>query len=131
MRRFVFTYGLVGLLAGAVLPAFAAPYRVCTFSFHNPEETAVFRAALSPNDFEIVDLSPAAFGATTPVEQTNDVLPAVARTDGEPWPLNLCRADQRCDVLVIAGEFAGRFFGKNGHTLTLQEMDEADRKSVV
>lgn len=115
---------IAGLCLLFATPAQAARYQVCTFSFHNPEETAMFRASLPPDQFDIVDLSPEAFGVENgPIEQT-DATPRAA-DPSKAWPQNLCRADLRCDILVIAGEFAGRFFGKNGRTLTLQEMDEA------
>src|SRR5581483_11027864 len=39
------------------------------------------------------------------------------------------RADRRCDVVVLAGEFAGRFFGRSGRSVTLEEMEEASCQS--
>ena len=121
MNRSIAT-GVVLLFATQAL---AARYQVCTLSFHNPEEVATFRAALPADDFDVVDLSPAPFGVELADELSDGPRQVATTTDGEPWPMNLCRADLHCDVLVIAGEFAGRFFGKNGRTLTLQEMDEA------
>src|SRR4029077_18850512 len=38
---------------------------------------------------------------------------------------NLCRSDLRCDVVVYSAEFAGRFFGQYGASLSLQDMEEA------
>ena len=100
-------------------PGHAARLRVCTFSFHTPAEVEAFRSMLPADDFEIVDLTP------DPFQLESAAAADAGRPSHEGFPLNLCRPDLRCDVLVIAGEFAGRFFGKTGASLGLQEMDEA------
>jgi hypothetical protein len=43
------------LVAG---PVRAERLKVCTFSYHGPEEVAVFASRLPETDFEILDLSP-------------------------------------------------------------------------
>jgi len=114
----------LAILFTAILTA--APVRadrlqVCTFSFHGPEEVAAFEARLPPGDFEIIDLSP-----PSPLGQLStsaSATPLVA--DDRGWLQGLCRSDLRCDVLVISAEFAGRFFGRLGRSLSLQEMEEA------
>lgn len=76
--------------------------RVCTLAFHGPEETAVFTERLPAEDFELLDLS------------------------SRPSPFReACRAAGSCDVVVFSAEFAGRFFGSYGRSLTLQELEEA------
>ncbi len=92
----------------------AEPFRLCAFSFNSPDELGVFEARLSPAEFEILDLSP----HLSPV-------PASAERPGRSWVLDLCRPDIRCDVVVYSGEFAGRFFGRYGRSVTLEDMEEA------
>ncbi len=97
-------------------------FRVCGFSFHSPDELAVFRSALSSDDFVFTDLTPV-FPDGTEVDG-----PTLARTK-PGWFLDRCRPDLRCDVLVYSGEFAGAFFGSYGHFVTVQEMEEAACRS--
>ena len=91
----------------------AARLRVCTFAFNGPEEVDVFRTRLPPEDFEIVDLSPA---LATPVPTPGGTV---------SWADNLCPTDLRCDVVVYSAEFGGRFFGRSGRSVSLQELEEA------
>ena len=114
----------LGVLLAAALatatPAAAlppqAPVRVCFVSLNEPDEPEVFRAHLDPQRFEFIDLRAA---------------PPTCRSAGErgarrePWLLNACRPDVTCDLVVFSAEFAGRFFGKPGFSLSLQEMEEA------
>jgi hypothetical protein len=44
---------------------------------------------------------------------------------GAPASWLLCTPETTCDLMVYSGEFAGRFFGKHGISLSLQEMEEA------
>lgn len=118
------------LFALALVLVFAArgraePFRVCALSFNTPDELHVFESALPPDDFEIVDLSPhllpaAPDGGVTPVAASG---PAAKRNESSL--VDVCRPDLRCDVVVFAGEFAGRFFGAYGRSVTLEEMEEA------
>jgi hypothetical protein len=104
-------------LAALVILALASPaaarFRVCTFVFNGPEEVDVFRTRLAPEDFEIVDLSPA---LAAPAPTTGG---RVSSSD------HLCRTDLRCDVVVYSAEFGGRFFGRSGSSVSLQELEEA------
>ncbi len=43
--------------------------------------------------------------------------------------MNQCRADLECDLIVFSGEFGGRFFGRYGASIDLQEMEEASCKA--
>jgi len=87
----------------------AAPITVCTFTFHNPGEVGVFKSRLPADQFEVLDLAP------SPIE---------AASAGD-WLGKLCQKDLRCDVVVYSAEFAGRFFGKYGSSVSVQDLDEA------
>lgn len=100
------------LILGLASPV-AARFRVCTLAFNGPEEVDVFRARLPSQDFEIVDLSAAL------------ATPAPTADAPASWPAGLCPADLRCDVVVFSAEFGGRFFGRSGGSLSLQELEEA------
>lgn len=107
----------------ALLPAASdARYRVCAFSFHSPDELEVFKSRLPPDRFDVLDLSP---HLTMPPPG-----PASAATPADgvrptSWILNHCKPEVSCDVVVYSAEFAGRFFGKYGASLSLQDMEEA------
>ncbi len=99
---------LLALLVGAA-PVRGADFTVCTLSFHGEDEIAVFERHLASPGFTSVSLAPA------------DKAMAGRRS----WLENACRADRRCDVVVLSGEFGGRFFGDYGFSLGLQELEEA------
>ncbi|HEY8518320.1 MAG TPA: hypothetical protein VIS07_22635 [Candidatus Binatia bacterium] len=108
---------LIGLLLvlDAVAPdARAERLQVCGFGFHSPDELAAFERNLPPTDFEFIDLSPPPLG----------VAPSDA-SDEYGWLQGACRQDLRCEVVVFSGEFAGRFFGSCGRSLSLQALEEA------
>jgi hypothetical protein len=90
---------------------------VCIVSFNTFDEIEAFQSSLSPDEFEFLDLAPQAPMSAEISEPTGDEPP--------PWIFDRCRPDIRCDVAIYSGEFAGRFFGKNGFSLSLQEMEEA------
>lgn len=105
------------LLAGAPGAA-AARLKVCAFRFQSPDEMEVFSSRLPEGDFEILDLSPPPLlGQESPVSG-----------DGG-WLQGVCRRDVACDMVVLTAEFAGRFFGSSGRSLSLQEMEEASCKA--
>jgi hypothetical protein len=98
--------------------------KVCTFSFHGSEEVAAFESSLPSQDFEFVELTPppplaqagAAFGPDAPP----------GAEAGDPgWLSAVCPSDLECDVVVFSAEFAGKFFGRLGGSLSLQQMEEA------
>jgi hypothetical protein len=84
----------------------ARPLTVCTTSFHAPDEVRTFETRLRPPAFDVVKLG------------------ASAR-ENPTWLADACRAGIRCDVVVLSGEFGGRFFGDYGFSLGLQELEEA------
>jgi hypothetical protein len=76
------------------------------------------RAALDPTQFEFIDIRARAEAARPP-----GMAPLGAT--GEPWLADACSPQVSCDIAVYSAEFAGRFFGKSGPSLSLQEMEEA------
>ncbi|MEW6271505.1 MAG: hypothetical protein AB1689_19660 [Thermodesulfobacteriota bacterium] len=102
------------LLDVLALDARAERLQVCAFGFHGTEELAEFASHLPPTDFEFIDLSPPMLGAA----------PSDASAE-RGWLQGVCRQDLRCEVVVYSGEFAGRFFGRCGRSLSLQAMEEA------
>ncbi|MGD9765644.1 MAG: hypothetical protein AB7V27_18260 [Candidatus Binatia bacterium] len=112
------------LSAFFAVEARAKQLKVCTFSFHGPEEVRVFVSRLPTADFQFLDLNP-----PTPLVETGADAGAHGGSDvgfGEGGGLDsVCRSDVTCDVVVLSAEFAGRFFGRSGRSLSLQEMEEA------
>lgn len=87
-------------------PAAAAPFTVCTVDFHTPDEVAAVDQHLAPPSFDTVRLGPSS-------------------PDERDWLAAACRRGVRCDVVVVSGEFGGRFFGDRGFSLGLDELEEA------
>jgi hypothetical protein len=112
------------VLALAVLPTAVAaaerPRRLkaCFVSLNDPDEIQAFRSSLDPTRFELVDIRAKAAAA----RPANKPRP---EEDGSWWLADACTPDVSCDLAVYTAEFAGRFFGKNGPSLSLQEMEEA------
>jgi len=105
----------------------AEPFRVCAFSFNTPDELGVFESHLPPDAFEVLDLTPRPL-ASGPASGVEPIAASDAAPERNPL-LDACRPDLRCDVVVLAGEFAGRFFGRSGRSVTLEEMEEASCQS--
>ncbi|MFN8543259.1 MAG: hypothetical protein U0807_03525 [Candidatus Binatia bacterium] len=118
-RRFFGALALltVTVLAGATAATATPPDRlkVCVVALNEPHELDVFRAHLDPDRFEFVDLGAGAAAR------------ALGAGDGASasWLLDACTPDATCDMVVYSAEFAGRFFGKRGLSLSLQELEEA------
>ena len=102
---------------GWTLEAPAARRTACVISFNSFDEIQAFRSSLSPDEFEFLDLAPQGPLPAETAEPTGDQPP--------PWIFDRFRPDIRCDVAIYSAEFAWRFFGKNGFSLSLQEMEEA------
>jgi hypothetical protein len=92
--------------------------KACFVSLNEPDELNVFRASLDPNDFELIDIRARA-AAARPAQK------GAAEIEGGYWLADACSPDVSCDLVIYSAEFAGRFFGKNGPPLSLQEMEEA------
>ncbi len=107
-----------------------APFRVCAFAFHGPDELAAIKSHLPAKDFDFLDLTPAA--EESPESSTPPASPAASAAPIETapgWLMDTCRPELRCDVVIYSGEFAGGFFGKYGISLNVQEMEEASCQS--
>src|SRR5262249_34038471 len=102
--------------------AHARRLKVCAFSFNGPEELEVFKSRLPADEFELLDLSPrprrGPSAAPPPEAGSSD-------SEAPPWLPPMCGNDLQCDLVVFSAEFAGRFFGRSGQSLSLQEMEEA------
>ena len=92
--------------------------KACVVALNEPHELDVFRAHLDPKRFEIVDLR----ANKTEAGASNANPPGGA---GSSWLFDACTPDTACDLMIYSAEFAGRFFGKQGSSLSLQEMEEA------
>ena len=92
--------------------------KACVVSFNEPDELEAFRAHLDRTQFDFVDIRAVAV-ATQPAAQNT-----FASSDPS-WLLNACTPETTCDLMVYSAEFAGRFFGKQGVSLSLQAMEEA------
>ena len=103
-------------------PALAAdpPRRLkaCVISLNEPQELEAFRTYLDPRQFELVDIRAAVSAARPPGSPGSAPAPA-------SWLLDACRPETTCDLMIYSAEFAGGFFGKDGASLSLQEMEEA------
>ena len=108
---------ILAVPAGATEPR-PPRLKACFVSLNDPDEMDVFRASLDPKDFEFVDIRAKA-AAARPAKKM------AAEIEGGYWLADACSPDTSCDLVVYSAEFAGRFFGKNGPPLSLQEMEEA------
>jgi hypothetical protein len=108
---------VVALLA-TVESSGAAPLKVCVVSLNEPHELDVFRSFLDQSKFQFIDIRAAAAAAQPPES-------APGGAGSSSWLLNACVPETVCDLVVYSAEFAGRFFGKSGASLSLQEMEEA------
>jgi hypothetical protein len=91
--------------------------KVCAVALNEPHELDVFRSHLDQSRFEFIDILAIA-KSRAPADQST-------RSGTGPWLVNACTSDTTCDVMIYSAEFAGRFFGKQGPSLSLQEMEEA------
>ena len=106
----------------------AQQVRVCAFGFNSHDELAVLRSHLPPGEFDFVDFSADLVAAQNARSARLTAAAAAGQSvedDAAPWLLNLCRPDLQCDITIYSGEFAGRFFGRYGSSMSLQEMEEA------
>src|SRR5262245_20631408 len=113
--------GVASLTAAVMFStrATAAPgdgrLRVCVISLNEPDEVEAFRYHLDPTLFAFVDVHALAVSR--------------AATSGavsqRGWIFDVCTPELSCDVLVIAGEFAGDFFGRGPVSLGLRDLEEA------
>lgn len=78
----------------------------CFITINSSDEKSVFTRYLNPADWDLVELTaPAANGTKA------------------GWFDVACKKNIACDINVISGHFAGRFFGSSGYTLGLNELE--------
>src|SRR5262245_58774615 len=106
-------------------PTVSARRTVCVVSFNSTDEVEVFRSLLPRDQFDFIDLSPRSSGEPASSTRTASTADPAGPSPGQSWILDRCRPELQCDVVVYSAEFAGRFFGKQGFSLSLQEMEEA------
>ena len=76
--------------------------QVCTITINSSDERDIFREHLG-KEFDFVELTS---------------VPGV----GRDWFYRACQQGIQCDILLISGHFAGVFFGRSGHRLSLEEL---------
>jgi hypothetical protein len=125
-KRCIGAIGLValGLLASAASPCDAVStanpaqrLKACVISLNDPDEVQAFRAHLDPKQFDVIDVRALA--------ATRGGRPDAPGAGSASWLLNACHVEATCDIMIYSAEFAGQFFGKQGASLGLQEMEEA------
>ncbi|MBS1963656.1 MAG: hypothetical protein JST04_15685 [Bdellovibrionales bacterium] len=78
----------------------------CFITINSSDEKGVFTQYLNPAEWDLVELTePAANGAKS------------------GWFDAACKKNYKCDIDVVSGHFAGRFFGSSGYTLGLNELE--------
>lgn len=89
---------------------------ICTVALNDPHELEAIRSELDDDRFRMIDLRQLARRGASSIASS---------ADEASWLDGACTPALRCDVLVITAEFAGRFFGKNGPSFSLQDLEEA------
>ena len=131
MAGYVLLRSIIAAVAVTAIAAqaHARPFRVCAFSFNSPDELTAIRSHLPPGEFTVVDLSPPPMAGQdgAPALRPAAVTMSTAHVESGPpsWLMNQCRPDVQCDVVVYSGEFGGRFFGRYGWSVGLQDLEEA------
>lgn len=106
-KPFVFTIILMTLLG--TLSANSAPSakkNFCSITLNSTEEITLFKSHLSANDWNFVELVP-------PESEVGD----------KNWFSNVCKAEIKCDVLVVSGHFGGTFFGNSKFRLSTKDLE--------
>jgi len=114
----VFLTAALAFASSALAAEPARRLKACIISLNEPQEIEAFRTYLDPRQFELVDIRAAVSAARPPDFPGSAVAPA-------SWLLDACTPETSCDLMIYSAEFAGRFFGKHGVSLSLQEMEEA------
>ena len=103
----VFTVLLMTLL-GAVSASSATGTKknFCSVTLNSSEELNLFKTHLSPKDWNFIELVP-------PESEAGD----------KNWFSNVCKAEIKCDVLVVSGHFGGTFFGSSKFRLSTKDLE--------
>lgn len=84
----------------------------CFITINSSEEKNVFKKQLSS-------------GKNAGKFDFHEFAPVGNNTNGnELWFKNVCDSKIKCDILVVSGHFAGKFFGSSGLTLPLNELEK-------
>lgn len=115
--RAVLAIGIWSLIWVKPVSGFAqnAKKTVCTITINSTQEKELFRKKLPSSEFRMIELIPEAAPGLAWIEGWS----------GANWFRKACEQRVQCDILVISGHFAGTFFGKSSHSLSLNEMEKA------
>jgi hypothetical protein len=103
---------LLALLQPLLLQA-ARATTVCTVTINSPHEKTALQAAFPDARFvELVDYAPA------------------ESPRGADWLSRACRAGIQCDVLLVSGHFANRFFGDTPFDLPIRTLEQRSCEAV-
>src|SRR5215212_6937675 len=108
--RFTFLLLVAAAVVLAPVAALADKKSVCTITVNSPDERDTFRRYLPPDEYEFIEL--------------------VQR--GRPdWLASACRANVRCDVLLISGHFddGTQFYSDRLDSREYLPVDELERAS--
>jgi len=108
--RFTFLLLVAAAVVLAPVAALADKKSVCTITVNSPDERDTFRRYLPPDEYEFIEL--------------------VQR--GRPdWLASACRANVRCDVLLISGHFddGTQFYSDRLDSAEYLPVDELERAS--
>lgn len=78
---------------------------VCSITINSTDEKELFQKKMGTDRFNFIEL-------IDPQDNSRD------------WFLNACQSGVQCDVLLISGHFAGRFFGSSDQVLPLQKLEK-------
>jgi hypothetical protein len=83
---------------------------VCSITINSSEEINLFKKAFNPSQWNFIELTQIDDGSA--LKSTSN------------WFKNSCEKKIQCDILVLSGHFAGRFFGHDsGFSLTMEEIE--------
>lgn len=95
--------------------AWAGPKKnVCTITINSNDEMLLFKKYLNPSEFNFIELT----------DYRSDG-PAGGDSSNKSFMMNACEKGIRCDVLLVSGHFAGKFFGSSDIDLSLQDLERA------
>lgn len=118
----IFIYSASALAAPAAAPPAGKKYTVCSATLNSSEEIDTFRKVLGDKKFNYVELTTLA-----DIEETDAV--AASREanplPGPDWLGRSCEQKVQCDILVVSGHFGGKFFGKSGLELGMEDLEAA------
>jgi hypothetical protein len=91
-------------------PASSSQQTVCSITVNSDDEKKAFREAYSGSGYRHVELLSKAPGPNSFWARDNR------------WLERACRAQVKCDIVVISGHFAGQFFGSTGFSVDAHDL---------